>query len=130
MKLDKNEIISAQVILLPASGQRIGPDIQITSGNLEKCAPPPEAYGIVTGIFKKNGVEIGPIVGVSFSITATVRLFESIFNTTLKRTVKDGIECVGEGLNLPLNNLSDHVRSLIQAVTFTEPPDFGPADFF
>ena len=129
MQLDRNELISAQVILLPASKKKIGPDTRITSGTIKKLAPPPDAFHIASGIFRSIDFEIGPLVGVSFSITASFSIFENTFKTEFQRNLKDGIECVGGDIELPLDHLPNDVRKIVQIVTFTEPPDFGPADF-
>ena len=77
-RVDRNEIISAQVMLLPASGEKIGPDTQITAENIEKFAPPSDAYLIASGAFRSIDFEIGPLVGVTFSITAPARIFEGL----------------------------------------------------
>ena len=129
MQLDRNEIISAQVMLLPASGKKIGPDTQITAENIEEFAPPPDAYLIASGAFRSIGFEIGPLVGVTFSITAPAGTFENMFKADLQRSVKGGVECIGGDLEFPLDHLPDNVRKIIQTVTFTEPPDFGPTEF-
>ncbi len=129
MQVDKNEIISAQVMLLPASGKKIGPDTQITEKNIEEFAPPPEAYHIASEAFRSIGFEIGPLVGVSFSITASARTFENMFKADLQRSEMGGIECSGGALELPLDHLPDNTSKIIQTVTFTEPPDFGPTEF-
>ncbi len=129
MQLDRNEIISAQVILLPASGMKIGPDTKITAENIEKFALPSDAYHIASSTFRLIGFEIGPLVGVSFSITAPVGTFEEMFKAGLQPSLKGGIECIGGGLQFPLGPLPDNARRVIQTVTFTEPPDFGPAEF-
>jgi hypothetical protein len=129
MQLDRNEIISAQVMLLPASGKKIGPDTQVTAENIKEFAPPLDAYLIASGAFRSKGFEIGPLVGVAFSITALVGTFENVFKAELQRSVKGGIECNGGDLELPLDHLPDNTRKIIQTVTFTEPPDFGPTEF-
>lgn len=128
-QLDKNEIISAQVMLLPASGKKIGPYTQITAENIEEFAPPQDAYLIASRAFRSIGFEIGPFVGITFSITAPAGAFENMFKADLQRSVKRGIECIGGDLELPLDHLPDNARKIIQTVTFIEPPDFGPTEF-
>jgi len=129
MRLKKNEIISAEVILRSASGQEIGPETLITSENLDIFTPPPDAYSIASRFFRSMGFEIGPMSGLSFSITAPVGIFEEMFEENLQRSVKGGIECVGGSLEFSLAYLPENIRRIIQTVTFTEPPDFGPTEF-
>ena len=129
MQLDRNETLSGQVILLPASGKKIDPDIQITAENIEEFVPSPEAYLIASGSFVSLGFRAGPLVGVTFSITASAGTFEDVFRTKLQRSAKGGIECIAGGLELPLDQLPENVRTNVQTVTFTEPPDFGPTEF-
>ena len=117
---DRSEIISAQVMLLPASGKNIGPDTRITAENIEKFAPQPDAYKIASEAFRSTGFEIGSLVGVSFSITAPAGTFKNMFKVDLQRNVQGGIECTRGGLELPLDHLQDNTRQIIQTVTFTE----------
>ena len=108
----KKSLLSAQVLLVPASGQ-IPPDQEITAANIDKLKLGPDAEAIL-GLFKKAGFSVGNLVGLSFSITAEAKVFEKFFAT--KKLSGD--------LPLPAN-LSKSVR----AVTFPSPPDFGPGSF-
>lgn len=129
MKPDKNEVISAQVILLPASGKKFGSDNLVTAENIAEFSPPPDAYPTASKVFSSKDFEIGPLVGPTFSITAPVSKFETLFKTDFQRRENGAIECVGGGLEIRLNHLPDNARKIIQTVTFTEPPDFGPTEF-
>jgi hypothetical protein len=129
MPVDRNEIISAQVMLRPASGVEISPDAQITSKNLHEFAPHPNAYRTASDTFRSLDFETGPLVGVSFSITASVDTFIRVFKADLQRNSKGGIESKGGELILPLNHIPENARKTIQVVTFIEPPDFGPTGF-
>lgn len=129
MRLERNEIISAQVMLRPASGVEISPDAQITSKNLDEFAPHPHAYRIASGTFRSFDFEIGPLVGFTFSITASVDTFIRVFKVDLQRNAKGGIESNGGDLKLPLNHIPENARKAIQVVTFIELPDFGPTEF-
>ena len=108
----KKSLLSAQVLLVPASGQ-IPPDQEITAANIGKLKLGPGAEAIVS-TFKNAGFSVGNLVGLSFSITAEAKVFEKFFAT--KKLSGD--------LPLPAN-LSKSVR----AVTFPSPPDFGPGSF-
>jgi len=74
------------------------------------------------------GFEVGNTVGNSFSVSAPVRVFESVFEVRLRSTKKGGVGAGGT-LELPLGSLPDALRSLLSAVTFTAPPDFGPTSW-
>ena len=129
MKLDKNEVISAQVLLQSASGKKLGANTLITAENIEDFSPPTDAYPVVSNLFRSKDFEVGPLVGPTFSITASVNKFEALFKVDLQRGEKDAIECVGGGLEILLDNLPADARKIIQTVTFSEPPDFGPTEF-
>ena len=133
MALPKGEIISAQAVLLPASGQPISPDAQITSRNLAQFEPSPEAVEQASRLFRALGFEVGGMAGISFSITAPVGTFQEVFKARLQRSAAGGIQCLGDqgaaGWELPLGSLPQELARLLQAVTFTPPPDFGPTSY-
>jgi hypothetical protein len=56
-------------------------------------------------------------VATSFSITAPASTFRRVFGTAKKSG------------DLPLGSLDRGVASLIEAVTFPRPPDFGPTSY-
>lgn len=87
---NKNIIISAQVLLRPASGKPIALDVAITSDNLPEYTPSPETVASAGKIFRVNGFEVGQMVGVSFSISGTIQKFEKFFETQV-RIGNDGI---------------------------------------
>lgn len=129
MQIDRNKTISAEVMLLPVSGKKISHDTQITAENIEDFAPPLDAFLIASGAFRSLGFEVGPLMGITFSITASAGTFEDVFKAKLQLSAKGGIECLEGGLELPLDHLQDNTRKIIMTITFTEPPDFGPTDF-
>jgi hypothetical protein len=127
--LSDSEIISAQVLLLPASKKKVGGHDQITSENIETFAPPPDAYVKVSAFFESMHFEVGPLIGFTFPITASASTFATLFKAELHKSEKGGIQCQGGDLEIHLYSLPSDVRRLIQAVTFDEPPDFGPTEF-
>lgn len=133
MTLREDEIISGQVVLRPASGRQIGLEMPITAENVSQYAPSQEAVQETSRVFRSLGFEVGSMVGISFSITATVREFTDIFKVHLRRTDRGGIECISDDgasrLELPIANLTEDLARHLHAVTFTPPPDFGPTDF-
>lgn len=102
--------ISAQVVL-----RAKGP---ITAATLAANQPPNETVETVQKLFSEAGFKLGPYVGISFSISGPRSLFEKFFGTRLDKV---------QGYELPLDSLPKKVAALIQAVTFTPPPDFGPS---
>ncbi len=112
MPAPKMPLLSAQVLLVPASGQ-IPSDPEITAANIDKLKLGPGTEGIMA-VFNKAGFRVGNLVGLSFSITADATVFEAFFHT--KKLSGD--------LPLP-STLSKSVRG----VTFPLPPDFGPGSF-
>lgn len=116
-------------MLRPASAVDISPDAQITSKNLDEFAPHPDAYRIASDIFRSFDFETSPLIGFTFSITASVDIFIRVFKVDLQRNAKGGIESSGGDLKLPLSHIPENARKTIQAVTFTELPDFGPTEF-
>jgi hypothetical protein len=102
--------ISAQVVL-----RAKGP---ITAATLAANQPPKDAVEAAQKLFREAGFELGPYVGISFSIAGSRSLFESFFRTRLDKL---------KGHELPLDALPKEVAAVIEAVTFTPPPDFGPS---
>ena len=129
MKLDKSQVISAEVLLRSASGRKIGPETRITAENLNLFVPQPDAYPAVSRILLSLGFEVGSLTGISFSITAAVSTFENIFELPLRSNPKGGIETADGKLELDPATLPEKASDLIQTITFSEPPDFGPSNF-
>jgi hypothetical protein len=129
----KQELISAQVVLKPASGKSLqGTDV-ITAKNVQEYAPSPQAAARVPAAFQALGFEVSPVVGNSFSITAPSSTFEKVFHTQVRRQANEAVQAESDGgvasYELPLNALPQSITPLIETVTFTPPPDFGPSNF-
>lgn len=102
--------ISAQVVL-----RAKGP---ITAATLSANQPQKKAVEAARELFREAGFELGPYVGISFSISGSRSLFEEYFGTRLDEL---------RGYELPLDSLPKEVAALMEAVTFTPPPAFGPS---
>jgi hypothetical protein len=72
--------------------------------------------------FRAAGFQIGPLIGVSFSIEGSVRRFEEFFQV---RAEREGPQPFPTD-EFPLSSLNPGLRQHIAAVLFTRPPDFGP----
>jgi hypothetical protein len=111
-------VVSAQVLMKAATRAPIR-DQRITGENIASLAPSRPELDAAVAALGRAGLEIGPVVGSSFSITAPQSTFDRVFGTTLA----DGLP-----KELPLGRLPAGVRKTIEAITFSEPPDFGPSN--
>lgn len=68
--------------------------------------------------FADAGFELGPLVGISFSISGAAALMDQTF--------ADFRALHGSGGELDLSKLPDDVRGVVRAVVTEAPPDFGP----
>jgi hypothetical protein len=69
--------------------------------------------------FAERGFEVGPFVGISFSIAGSPDRFREAFN---------GAEPDPKGGELPIDSLPAELRQAVQAVATDEPPAFGPGN--
>jgi hypothetical protein len=76
--------------------------------------------------FAQAGFQVGPWVGISFSVTAPVTHFERFFGVP---AAQEGDQPFPSG-ELPLSALDPALREHIQTVLFTRRPDFGPGGHF
>lgn len=129
---DKQKL-SAQVILKPAGGQSQFSTERITSENVHLMMPSAEDFTKARRYFADLGFEIDAGFANSFSITGDRKLFEKTFETKIsqneKRAVKAHTEKDEESSELPLKKFPGEIKKIVEAVTFTEPPDFGPGNF-
>lgn len=126
------DIVSAQVILRPADGRDIPLNAAITAESLTRYLPSKEAASRVIEFFRKAGFTVGPLVGISFSISGTAATFQSLFEVDLQRDqhgVRTANPAGAAGYQLPVDSLPDQVRAEVSSVTFSPPPDFGPTQF-
>ena len=103
------------MLLAPAGGGPIDP-VRLTAEHIAEYQPPPEAVAQATSWFSTAGFEVGPVVGLSFSITARTESFEQAF----------GVAPPPPGQPYPLDRLPATVRDVVAAVSAPEPIDFGP----
>lgn len=133
LAMKSDQIVSAQVLLRAASGKRPDARALITADTINEWMPSAESVVRVSQVFRTLGYEVGELVGNSLSITAPVRLFESLFHTRLKQSKDSGIQFATPGRSpdyeLATEKIPADLKELIVAVTFTPPPDFGPSGF-
>ena len=117
-------MVSAQVILKAASGRQLREPV--TSKNVQSVIPSSDAIRFATAAFTRAGFEVSPTVANSFSITGPPALFKRFFRTP--RQFRAAADATAD-LELPLTQLPADLSSVIDAVTFTPPPDFGPTNY-
>lgn len=104
----------------PAGGGEPGEREAIVAATIGREAPDPEVAERARHFFAEQDFEVGPLVGVSFSIVAPrqrmVHLFEGFGRLE------------GSGQELPLDALPPGIRGMLHAVTTEAPPDFGPGN--
>ena len=133
MSPKKEKTLSAQVILSPASGKSVTGQEAITSENIRDYMPSPENFQAAAQAFSAAGFEVSAAGPTGFSITAPASTFEKFFNTRLQKQERGGVMAMRKdestSLELPLRALPREVSRLVEAVTFTPPPDFGPTSY-
>src|SRR5262245_44329363 len=75
--------VTAQVIVRSKSGAVVRGDMPITSGNISQYLPSSADAQAAQEGFRALGFDTGPIVGISFAITAAPNLFERVFGVHL-----------------------------------------------
>lgn len=131
--LNPEQVISAQVVLVAATGRVVDGNTTITSQNIDDYRPSEATAQLVSQYFKKHGFEVFPLVGISFTISASARHFSEFFDTSLAEDAASGIQAVPDSITasseLPLAQLEKTIADSIVSVTFVPPPDFGPTNF-
>lgn len=108
--------VSALVVLGPAGGVRLAEE-PVGAASLAAHLPDPETAERVRDWFVARGFEVGPVVGIAFSIVAPLGRMEEVFG---------GWEAHERGGEVPMRALPPDVAGAIRAVTTQPPPDFGP----
>jgi hypothetical protein len=125
--------LSAQVILRPEGGKESPSPERITSENVHQLMPSGKDFEKARNYFADLGFEVAAGFANSFSITGDAKLFEKAFRAKLTTGEKQAVKASGEdqteSSQLPLGALPGDMKNIIEAITFTEPPDFGPGNF-
>lgn len=123
--------VSAQVVLHSPTGALR--DHEVTAENIDRLAPAEDVVQRVRQALAEAGFEVGPAVGISFSISAEASRFERYFATPLRHHAGSTRWFAGdddERLELPREALPAEIREAVRTVAFTPPPDFGPGGGF
>ena len=120
----------ATVLLRSASGCVLSEWTVVTAANLHDYAPDPLVAETVRSWFEWAGFGAGIVVGVGFSASASIDVFERVFGVKLERWDAVGVRLAASGASdryvLPLDQLPSEVWAAVLAVTFEPPPEFGP----
>ena len=104
------------VVLRPASGEDL-PAGGLTARTLPGAAPDAAAAERVRALFAARGFDVGQLVGIAFSITASSDVARQTFGS------------VPEVGSLSLERLPPDIREHVLAVEAEPPLDFGPTSF-
>jgi hypothetical protein len=123
---DESDTIVALVVLRPGSGRAITGESEITAETLPEFAPDPGDAEAVTRALAGAGFDVGPVVGIAMSVTASRSRFEEFFGTEVADADDGGLVVAGGDRELPLDALPEDVRRLVHAVTFEPPAEALP----
>lgn len=122
---EREEPISALVVLPTRSGRAIDGTSVITAENLRDYEFDPENAAAVAAAFEEAGFSVGPAVGISLSISGTPSQFTEFFGTEVAPGGGGGWQAQNaEGeftTELPTAGLPASLAERITAVAF-EPP--------
>jgi hypothetical protein len=126
-------VASATVLLKSASGKAVSDSSVITSETIHEYRPAPNVVASAQKGFQSLGFETGPLIGISFSITAPIQTFERIFRVKLGQTKQGGLQATSPSgkvsERLPTQMLPGSLQAIVTAITFVAPPEFGPSEF-
>ena len=116
------DAVTAMVIFTAASGQQLPLNEPITADNIDRYRPAPKAADEAAELLRRAGFEVGPTVGVGFSVTGKPALFELYFKRPVR--LNDEGEVVfdtgsGQSLELPAEALPAELRPTVQGVVFS-----------
>ena len=122
--------VSAQVILKPSQGSFTD---TVTSENVARMMPTAEDMEKAKSYFSERGFKVEHAFGNSFSITGPESLFEKAFKSKLSKGEKGEVKAARRGgsqsFELSTDDLPKGIADIVETVTFSEPPDFGPGNF-
>jgi len=135
MARQQSPVISAQVVLTPASGKSAPEGTPVTAATLAMFAPCSGDHSRRLRRVPRAGLRSRPDVRHQlFRSPAPADIFEHVFKVDLgylRKPHADRDRSRGKtarDLELPTSTLPDALKPMVQAVTFTPPPDFGPGN--
>jgi hypothetical protein len=124
--------VTAHILLRTGSGRTVESRTAVTSASLSALATGESDRQLVTAYFAGLGFEARTPSPLSVTISGASRLFEQTFGVELE--VSEFAFAVrnshgGTTRTLPTKNLPESIADRISAVTFAEPPEFGPSSY-
>jgi hypothetical protein len=131
MRSSRGKVVSAQVLLYGEGGRRFK-DTELVAANAAALQAPAAAASAAVEHFREAGFEVGPVVGLGFSITAKASLFEKVFAAKVSVDENGGASVGSKGGDraLDLHGLPKAIQACVAAIEFAEPPDFGPTQYY
>ncbi|MCP5055373.1 MAG: hypothetical protein GY937_01460 [bacterium] len=129
MEFEEGEVISALVVLRSAGGRSPLDESEITSANVRDVAPSEESAAAAAEAFRELGFEVGEVVGIGFSISASPGVFRKVFRTSPRRAADGGVVAEGgddAGRELAVEALPAELARHVAAVTFEAPAQLLP----
>lgn len=120
---EPDELLSAEVVMHGQDPIDLGP---ITSTNLAQHQPDPDRAAQVRRWFEHRGFTTSEVQGVSFSLTGPRTLFDDTFSA---HRYDAGVGPDVGGIELPLPEMPEQFAGIVDCVTFSPPPDFGPTSY-
>ena len=128
----KSLMMTAIVLLRPASGRRIGGTAQNRAANLPQYLPAQESAERARIYIRRQGFEVSELAGISFNIAGNEKLFADEFGIAID--LSEGYPRVKSaqgtfGFELPLVRLPPSLRDAVEQVTFDEPAELYGGTF-
>ena len=134
MPINSKTTVYAQVVFRAAKGEPMPADAQITAETLPSFRPSDDDVQIVRHYFENHGFATQKLIGISVEINGPVELFEVFFHISLREGPNGSIFSQSAGAveeyELPRSVLSNDIEPMIQAITLSPPPQFGPGESF
>jgi hypothetical protein len=121
--------VSAMVMIASASGTVPDPRHPPTAATVAQHAPRPQALERARKSLGEAGFQLGQPVGGTFAITGSSTLFERFFGVHLHPDGRGSVTVAETATyEVPADHIPPTLRDVVQIVTFSAPPDFGPGN--
>ena len=131
-QLPPNFLISAEVVLVSATGKELTEGSIITSENINDYLPDPQTVDVVNQYFVDNQFDVLAVGGISISITAAHEIFSKQFDVTFQLSENGTIEISDASQNsldaFQLDGLPEDIQSKIVSIILVPPPEFFDAE--
>lgn len=119
---DDTQVITEIVFFAP---QQVDPTQEIiTSENIGRLKPDPQAVKVVCDFFTSQDFSCTYYNGISATLEGTMDHYEATFDTRLQKQGTGFVNEATQGIELPLEALPPAIRERIVTVTLEKPVDF------